>query len=241
MKLSVIIPAFNEECYLPATLAALQSAATGMSCELIVVDNQSTDGTREIAERHGATVLSERVRNIGRVRNTGAAAATGDVLVFIDADTLVPPSLLREIGALMQREAHLGGAVAVAYTAFRRPWMRWYLKGWAFWGRVFNMKQGAAQFCRVDAFRRIGGYGETIHVGEDIDFYWKLSRYARRVGRVLHFMENPKVITSSRRFDRMSAWRVLVLTHPLVIWLHWRRASLWKDWYNTPIRQSARQ
>lgn len=236
MKLSVIIPAFNEERYLPATLAAIQSAAADVSCELIVVDNQSTDATGDIAHQHGARVINEPIHNIGRVRNTGAAAATGDVLIFIDADTAVPPSLLHKIDAVMQRESCLGGAVAVDYSAFRRPWMRWYLKGWAFWSSVFNMKQGAAQYCRFDAFRHVGGYDESIHVGEDIEFYWRLARYARRSGHDLHFIEDPKVVTSSRRFDRMSVWQVLVLTHPLVIWFNWRRASLWKSWYTTPVR-----
>jgi glycosyltransferase involved in cell wall biosynthesis len=236
MKLSVIIPAFNEELYLPATLVALERAAAGLECELIVADNQSTDETRQIAERHGARVVTERVHNIARVRNAGAAAATGEVLVFIDADTIVPRTLLHEIADVMQQAPTLGGAVAVEYTAFRRPWMRWYLKGWEFWGRVFNMKQGAAQFCRIDAFRHIGGYRDSIHVGEDIEFYWRLSRHARRMGRVLHFIDEPRVITSSRRFDRMAVWRVLVLTHPLVIWLNWKRATFWKEWYDTPIR-----
>ncbi len=236
MKLSVIIPAFNEARCLPDTLAALQQAAAGMSSELIVVDNQSTDDTRAIAERCGAIVASERIHNIARVRNTGAAKATGDLLVFVDADTVVPPTLLQHIQNVMHRDACVGGAVAVAYTPIRRAWMRWYLKGWAFWGRVFNMKQGAAQFCRVDAFRDVGGYDESIYVGEDIAFYWALARHARRTGRTLHFIEHPKVITSSRRFDGLNPWQVLVLTHPLVIWLNWRRASLWTSWYDTPVR-----
>ena len=236
MNLSVIIPAFNEERYLPATLAALRAASAGMPGELIVVDNQSSDATRDIAARHGAVVVSESVHNIGKVKNTGAGAAAGDILVFIDADTLVPPTLLARIAEVMARENCLGGAVAVAYTEFRRPWMKWYLKGWGFWGSVFNMKQGAAQFCRKDAFRQVGGYDETIYMGEDIEFYWRLSKHARRVHGSLHFIQAPKVLSSSRRFDAMSVWRVLLLTHPIMIRLNWKRASLWKDWYDVPVR-----
>lgn len=235
-RLSVIIPAFNEERYLPQTLTALLDAAAHMPCEVIVSDNQSTDRTRDIAARYGASVVTERVHNIGKVKNTGARAATGEVIVFIDADTVVPASLLRHIAHAMRAENCIGGAVAVDYTAFRRRWMRWYLKGWAFWGRFFNMKQGAAQFCRRDAFQQVGGYDDTIYMGEDIEFYWRLSKYARRVGGILHFIQDPKVVTSSRRFDKMSVWKVLVLTHPIVIRLSWKRKSLWKAWYDVPIR-----
>lgn len=68
---------------------------------------------------------------------------------------------------------------------------------------------GAAQFCRRTAFEAVGGFDETILMGEDVEFYWRLSKYARRV---------------------------LLLTHPLVIWLGWRRRSLWREWYDAPIR-----
>jgi glycosyltransferase involved in cell wall biosynthesis len=234
--LSVIVPAFNEETYLPATLAAVRDASDGLHCEVIVVDNASTDRTREIALALGASVVSERVHNIGKVRNTGARAARSDVLVFIDADTLIPTGLLSAISAALQNAECLGGAVAVEYGPIRRHSMRGYLKGWAFWGRVFNMKQGAAQFCRRAAFDAISGYDETIYMGEDVEFYWRLSRRARRCGKSLAFLESPKVVTSSRRFDRMSVLRTLVLTHPVAIRLAWKRRSFWKDWYDRPVR-----
>ena len=115
--------------YLPATLAPLRTASAGMPCELIVVGSESSDATRDIATRHGALVVSESVHNIGKVKNTGAGAAAGDILVFIDADTVVPPALLAQIAEVMGRENCLGDALAVAHTEFRRPWMKWYLKG----------------------------------------------------------------------------------------------------------------
>jgi glycosyltransferase involved in cell wall biosynthesis len=234
--LSVIIPAFNEETCLPATLAAVREAADGLRCDVIVVDNESTDRTREIALALGAVVVSESVHNIGTVRNTGARAARGDVLVFVDADTWIPPGLLRAISARLQRADCMGGAVAVDYGPVRRRWMRWYLKGWAFWGRVFNMKQGAAQFCRRDTFAAIGGYDESIYMGEDVEFYWRLTRHVRGSGAVLAFLDSPRVKTSSRRFDRMSVVRTLALTHPVAIRLFWKQRWMWTDWYDRPVR-----
>ena len=234
--LTVIIPAFNEETYLPATLAAVRDAADGLLCDVIVVDNESTDRTREVALALGARVATEPVHNIGKVRNAGARAALSDVLVFVDADTSIPTALLREIVARMQLADCIGGAVAVDYGPIGRRWLKWYLKGWAFWGTAFNMKQGAAQFCRRNAFDDIGGYDETIYMGEDVEFYWRLTRHARRRGQRLAFLEAPRVVTSSRRFNRMSALKILLLTHPVAIRLAWRRQWLWKDWYERPVR-----
>jgi glycosyltransferase involved in cell wall biosynthesis len=203
---------------------------------VIVVDNDSSDRTREVAEALGARVVSYGKHNISAVRNAGATAATGDLLVFIDADTLVPATLFETIAAAMEDDRCVGGAVAVRYGPIARRWMAMYLAGWRFWNRIFNMKQGAAQFCRRDAFEALGGYDETIFVGEDVEFYWRLARFARRGGGHLRFIERPWVVTSARRFDRMSLWRTFLLTHPVIIRLAWRRRGLWTDWYDRLVR-----
>lgn len=238
MKVSVIIPAYDEERCLPETLAHVGRALSRAACpaEIIVVDNDSRDGTRRIAEEFGARVVSEREHNISRVRNAGAEKASGDLLVFIDADTLVPETLFQKITAALKDEQCFGGAVAVEYAGFERRWMRFYLLGWKFWGAAFNMKQGAAQFCRGSVFEELGGYDRTIFMGEDVEFYWRLAGYARRRGGWLYFVEEPKVTTSARRFDKMSPWKTLLLTHPIFIRLSWRKKSFWKDWYEKPVR-----
>jgi len=100
MSFSIIIPAFNEENYLARTLDHINQAASYLrgkedrSVEVIVVDNNSDDQTANLARASGATVLSESDHNISKVRNAGARAANGDILVFIDADTLIPENLL---------------------------------------------------------------------------------------------------------------------------------------------------
>ena len=236
MKFSVIVPAYNEEKYLPATLESIGAALANLLSEIIVVDNESADKTKQIAESFGAKVVSESEHNIARVRNTGAKNAGGDVLVFIDADTIIPKILFQKIARAMRDEKCFGGAVAVDYETFRRKWMRYYLIGWQFWGGVFNMKQGAAQFCRDAAFEKLNGYDETIFMGEDVEFYWRLSKFAKRSAGHLFFVEHPKVITSARRFDRMSLWKTFLFTHPLFIRLNWKRKSSWRDWYEKAVR-----
>jgi len=238
MKISIVIPAYNEENYLPATLEKIRASLESVECdsETIVVDNESSDKTRLIAERFAAKVFTESEHNIAKVRNTGAKNAVGDVLIFVDADTLVPEILFQKITDAMKEEKCFGGSVAVDYQRFERKWMKIYLRGWQFWGTLFNMKQGATQFCRKSAFEKLGGYDETIFMGEDVIFYWRLAKFAEQSDGRLFFIKNPKVITSTRRFDRMSIWKTLLLTHPLFILLTSKRKKFWLDWYEKPIR-----
>lgn len=238
MKVSVVIPAYNEEQRLPETLERITTALSVVvrPSEIIVVDNDSRDGTKRIAEAFGANVVLEKEHNIARVRNAGAKNSTGDVLIFIDADTLVPDMLFQRIVAAMEDEKCCGGAVAVEYEEFRRKWMKFYLAGWEFWGRLFNMAQGAAQFCRKSAFEELKGYDQTIFMGEDVEFYWRLAEYAKRNESYLHFVEQPKVKTSTRRFDKMSLWKTFLLTHRIFIRLTWRKKSFWADWYEKAVR-----
>lgn len=238
MEISVIIPAYNEEKRLFATLAKIRAGLNELNAaaEIIVVDNESEDRTAQIAKDSGAKVVTEKKHNIARVRNTGAKNAAGDVLIFVDADTLVPAELFIKIIDAMNDERCFGGAVAVDYEEFERKWIKFYLLGWKFWSKFFNMKQGAMQFCRKSVFFEINGYDESAYMGEDVKFYWRLSKYAAQNRGSLHFIENPKVVTSSRRFDQMSVWKTLLLTHPFFILLNSKRKNSWKEWYEKAIR-----
>lgn len=238
MKLSVIIPAYNEEKYLPETLERIVEALSVADCssEIIVVDNDSEDKTWQIAESFGAKVFSQAEHNISKVRNTGAENSSGDVLIFVDADTLVPDTLFQKIACAMENKACFGGAVDVEYGNFERKWMKFYLLGWKFWQLVFNTKQGATQFCRQNAFRELGGYNESIYMGEDVEFYWRLAKLARQRKGHLFFIKSPKVRTSARRFNEMSLWKTFVLTHPLFIVFASKSKRFWTDWYEKPVR-----
>ena len=113
MKISIIVPAFNEEKLLGGTLEHIKAAAgaltsIGWETELIVCDNNSTDRTAEIARAAGVTLVFEPVNQISRARNAGAATATGDWLVFVDADSHPDAGLFAD----MAEEIQLGGCVA---------------------------------------------------------------------------------------------------------------------------------
>jgi glycosyltransferase involved in cell wall biosynthesis len=239
MILSVVIPAYNEEKYLARTLEAVRLAlALVADAEIIVVDNRSTDATRDIAKSFGAKIAEERVHNIAKVRNMGGLAAEGEVLVFLDADTLVAPGLFEKIIEAMSDAACVGGSVAVEYEAprNRQLFMRLFIMLWTFLGRLTKMRQGALQFCRSAVFRELGGYDSTIYVGEDIEFHWRLDKLAKKRGGITAFIEEPKVQTSSRRWEKMGLIRMLFFTHPITIFLAWRIRSFWKDWYENAVR-----
>ena len=120
---SVIIPAFNEAGYLPRTLDRLRAAegnlraSAAVAVEIVVVDNGSTDRTAEVAETAGVSVVRQPQHNIARVRNAGTAAALHDVLIFLDADTLVPADLLLTIAQEMADAECAGGAVDAVQQA----------------------------------------------------------------------------------------------------------------------------
>lgn len=238
MDISIVVPAYNEEEYLPATLNAISTSLkeSSLNGEVIVVDNDSTDNTAAIAHQLGATVVTERRRNISSVRNYGAQHASGRLLVFVDADTSIPPQLLNTISVLLSVDECFGGAVAVTYSDLQRAWARIYLAGWKFWAHFFNMAQGATQFCRKTDFDQLSGYNTDIFMGEDIDFYWRLSKYARERGGHLTLISHLKVVTSARRFNKMAAWKTILLTHPIVIRLTWRTSRVWNSWYQNTVR-----
>lgn len=235
-SLTVIIPALNEESFLCETLGSLTEAIQRLQASheclvgVIVVDNVSEDCTADVARGLGATVVQEPIRNIARARNTGAGVAKGDVLFFLDADTLVPPGMLLRIHAVRAGPLFDGGAVDVDHSP-SRALLRLYLRGWRLLGRLMGMAQGAAQFCRRDVFLGMGGYDETMYMGEDIDFYWRLTRAARRRRRNVHYITDMQVVPSPRRFNRWPVWKVLLWTNPALVAVFRRCKRIWKGWY----------
>jgi glycosyltransferase involved in cell wall biosynthesis len=235
-SLSIIVPAFNEEKYLGCTLERIHRAIdrvcqqTGASAEVLVVDNASTDDTGHVAEAQGARVVPEPFHNIARVRNTGARAAAGEVLVFVDADTLVPEDLFARIHQVMSGGECAGGAVDTEYRPSGRL-QQGYLAVWRLLGRLASMAQGATQFCRRDLFEQTGGYDETLYMGEDVEFFWRLKKAARDHGLGVCYLRDLRVAPSCRRFDQWPFWRILIWTNPLFIHLFARRKGTWNGWY----------
>jgi glycosyltransferase involved in cell wall biosynthesis len=241
MLISVVVPAFNEEGYLGETLASLNQAKAclqgerGLQTEILVVDNDSDDSTADVARALSATVARERRHNVAKARNSGAKLSHGHLLIFVDADTVVPDKLLSRIVEVMSDAACFGGAVDSDYRPTKQT-VKIYLQCWRILGRLTGMAQGATQFCRRDLFFALNGYDETLFMGEDVDFHWRLKRIAKRQNGGVAFIEDLRVVPSTRRFDQWRLWRTLIWTNPLFILLFRRRRAFWHGWYKAAPR-----
>jgi glycosyltransferase involved in cell wall biosynthesis len=239
--ISVVVPAYNEEGYLGETLASLNRARAVLEkkveigVEILVVDNGSSDATARIALQAGARVVEATSRNIALVRNAGARLCAGSVIVFVDADTVVPDALFVRIWSAMSDPACLGGAVDAEMRVGRAA-VRAYLACWRALGKLMQMAQGATQFCRREAFFSIAGYDETLFMGEDVDFFSRLKALAKRQRGRLALISDIQVVPSPRRFDQWPIWRIVIWTNPLFIVVFRRKRAWWSAWYDRAVR-----
>lgn len=235
-RLSVVIPAHDEADELPRTLACLDSGlgGAGVDYEVVVVDNASTDTTACVARAGGARVVVEPYRQISRARNTGAASADGDWLLFVDADTWPAPALLRIALGHLEGGACGGGAL-VAMDALPN---RVYRAGLALWNRLaarFAIAAGCFVFVRRDAFEAIGGFDTRYYAGDEMILSRRLRRWGRAHGRAFVIIEDPPVYTSARKaywfspLQHLLTMLMVVLCPPVM-----RSRRLMWFWYRRP-------
>lgn len=221
MRISIIIPAFNEERLLAATLAEIRNAATVFSNrmwehELIVCDNNSTDRTAEIARATGARIVFEPVNQIARARNTGAAAATGDWLVFIDADSQPAPEFLEEVAERIESGRVLGGGVTIRMD--NDQWLARRITAlWNLASRVGKLMAGSFIFIEAAAFRGIGGFSQEWFAGEELEFSQRLRKRARESKRRIVILHRHPLKTSGRKIGLYTPWEVLCMLARVVM------------------------
>ncbi len=203
--LSVIIPALNEAATLPSVLQAVQS---GDVVEVIMVDGGSQDDTLAIARQQGAIVLQA---DPGRARqmNQGARLATGDLLLFLHADTHLPPQFDAEIRHILSDPTVAAGAFTLAIDAPGVA-LRWVERGVSWrsrWGLPYG-DQGL--FLRAETFQQVGGFPDQPLL-EDV----ALVRRLRSLGRIA--IAPQSVLTSGRRWQRLGVVRTTVLNQVIVL------------------------
>lgn len=215
-KFSVVIPAHNEEKYIGKCLRAVISASKYVKpdeVEIIVVANRCTDKTCAIAKHYGAKVLINDDKCIAAIRNTGVKAANGEIIVTVDADSLMTKYSLLEIKEKLESGKYIGGgtnpkfdrmsvgiAFSALYVAFNLiPVMvknGGFLSGAMFW------------FFKRD-FDAINGFDESLISLEDMDFAVRLKKSGEQKGLKYGTLKRSYVLTSSRKFDEFGDWYLI--------------------------------
>lgn len=203
MKLSIVIPAFNEERLIGDTLRCINAGLEivkqkGWDTELIVCDNNSTDRTAELARAAGAKVAFEPVNQIARARNCGAAAATGDWLLFVDADSHPSRELFGEMIEQIVSGTCLAGGCTVKLEG-DYPMGRRVTGLWNCISRVCHWLAGSFIFCEAAAFREIGGFSNELFAAEELDLSKRLKRLAKRRGKRIVILHRNPLVTSARK------------------------------------------
>lgn len=199
MRISVIVPVLNEEKIIAATLDALLPLAPH---EIVVVDGGSSDRSREIAERFDVRVISSE-RGRAQQMNCGAREASGDVLLFLHADSRLPSSALDDISSALSDRGYVGGRFDVELEG--NHWMLPVVARLiSYRSRVTKVGTGdQALFVRQSVFDRMGGFRE-IPLMEDIAF----CRELKNLGQVACLRS--RVVTSGRRWEADGVWRTIL-------------------------------
>jgi glycosyltransferase involved in cell wall biosynthesis len=200
--ISFIVPAHNEEAWVGRCVSAIRNGAEslGEPHEIIVVDDASSDATASIARQQGAQVVRVEHRQIAATRNTGAQQAHGDILFFVDADTLTnAPAIQSALRAI--RAGAIGGGCVPRFEGWL-PW--WFRLTEPFIEPAVRLVRflpsGTFLFCTRSAFQAMGGFNENYYATEELWFVAAL----KRQGRFAILAET--VVTSGRKLRDHSFW-----------------------------------
>lgn len=205
MKLSIIVPAFNEEHELPHCLQALQSSLAQVSSnlfdqhEVIVVDNNSTDATASIAHDYAVKVVFEAVNQIGRARNAGARQADGDWLLFIDADSRLAVGTLERMYKAIDSGRYAGGGSTIAMPD-APLWGRVSVHIWNAISLLSRCAAGSFIFVTKPVFDDVGGFDEQYFAAEEVYFSRAIKARAREIGLSFVVLTGAAHQSSARKF-----------------------------------------
>ncbi len=234
---SIIVPAYNEEAYLDRCLKSIHHAmqTSTYQGELIVVDNDSSDNTKNIALNYTDKVIFAAIHQIGLVRNTGAQKAKGKMLIFIDADCAICPKLLKCALNLLFKENILAGGVLISTSDNLSATEQRVIRLWNRISKFFTTAAGCFIFCQREAFYQAGTFDKRLYAGEEIELFRQLRKIGRRQKQKLVIIDEPKIDTSARKlrwYNRgyLFFWSVVTLLCPLLL-----RSKRWCHlWYHRP-------
>jgi rSAM/selenodomain-associated transferase 2 len=209
--ISIIIPALNEEMYIARCIESIR--AEGFSKEIIVADGGSTDRTREIALSHRGVIVINSPKGRGAQMNTGSAVATGDILLFVHADTILDQGWAKELCASLDNASVIGGAFSFSID---NPAPKYRLvEAWVSMRcRIFRLPYGdQAIFIRKSAFQKLGGYREIVLM-EDVDIISRM----KKLGSIA--ILGKKAVTSGRRWITKGLLRTAAINQMTMLMYH---------------------
>jgi len=237
MKLSIIVPTLNEEKVIAKTLSSIKTLRT-VSYEIIVSDGASSDRTVELASQFADRVVThdgQTRQNIAQGRNAGASAATGEYLVFMDADVLIPKidDFFKQALEKFEADPRICGLTVFLkvlpehITLSDRLFFGLVNRVYQFSNNVLHlgMASGEFQMVRSEVFRKVGGFNNELVVGEDNDLFARLSRVGHTWVETGLF-----VMHTSRRAHNVGWTKLLSLWALNFIYYKVIRRSFSKEW-----------
>lgn len=209
MKVSIIIPTHNEENFLPACLDAIDTAASRSSHEVerIVVLNRCTDATEVIARDRGCRITTESAKNLSLIRNAGAAIASGEILITIDADSLMHRDAIDNVVDRLQSGKFIGGGVLLKPERYSLGIICSVLSIMPY--LMFHGVSFGMFWCYKRDFDAIGGFNPEFVSVEDLDFAKRLRAYGKEQGKKFGTLIRHPITTSCRKFDEFGDWYLL--------------------------------
>ncbi|CAG9612303.1 hypothetical protein BACCIP111899_01476 [Bacillus rhizoplanae] len=210
IKISIIIPAHNEERYIGKCLESILKASklTKNQVEIIVVLNRCTDRTEEIAKSYKCITIKNNDKNLSKIRNAGVEIARGEIILTIDADTQMNEHVLSKAEENLTTGKYIGGGVT---GKFERMSLGIFVSTLLLIGPLL-FKYGAISvgifWCYKKDFKSIKGFNENMLMAEDADFAKRLKAWGKKKGKKYGTIQNG-MITSSRKFDKHGDWVLL--------------------------------
>ncbi|TPV47261.1 glycosyltransferase [Bacillus dicomae] len=210
VKFSIIIPAHNEEKYIRKCLDSIAKASEAYKdqTEVIVVLNRCTDKTEEIAKSYNCITLNNNDKNLSKIRNARAEIASGEIIITIDADTLMTESMLSNVDKYLASGKYIGGGVT---GKFERISLGIFVSAML---KIIPLllKYGAVSvgifLCYRKDFMAINGFNENMLMAEDADFAKRLKKWGKQNNKKFGTIKNG-MLTSCRRFDTYGDWALL--------------------------------
>ena len=240
MKFSVVIPAYNEEQYLPRLLKSIEIARANYSAgsdqiEVIVADNDSSDATAEVARAHGARVVHVPKRRIAAARNGGARASCGEILCFIDADSAIHSQTFNAIDEAMKTGRYIWGVTGGILERKSFALLVTYCIAMPI--VLLTGLDTGLSFCRREDFQSVGGYDESRLYAEDVILPLALRRLGRTKGQRTTRLPQVKALACTRKFDQFGDWHyfgMLRVALKSLITRKWHDEKLAERyWYNS--------